>query len=57
MNRAFLIIGIPAVAVSFYWLYMGYSLRAAIVGSIAEVVLATALVLFLRRKQRQSSRS
>jgi membrane protein implicated in regulation of membrane protease activity len=53
MNRAFLIIGIPAVAVSFYWLYMGYSLRAAIVGAVAEVALAVALVAFLRRKERQ----
>jgi hypothetical protein len=55
MNKAFLIIWIPAILTSFYWLYEGYSLRAAILGTMAELVIAVGVIWFLRRREKQSS--
>lgn len=56
MNKAFLVIWIPAIATSFYWLYEGYSLRAAILGTIAELAIAAGVILFLRRREKQAAR-
>jgi hypothetical protein len=56
MNKAFLVIWIPAIATSFYWMYEGYSLRVAIVGTIAELAIAAGVILFLRRRGRQAAR-
>ena len=56
MNKAFLVIWIPAIATSFYWLYEGYSLRAAILGTIAELAIAGGVILFLRRRDKQAAR-
>ena len=55
MNRAFLIIWIPAIAVSFYWMYMGYSLLVAILGTILELAIAVGVILFMRRRDRRAS--
>jgi hypothetical protein len=56
MNKAFLVIWIPAIATSFYWLYEGYSLRAAILGTLAELAIAAGVILFLRRREKQAAR-
>jgi hypothetical protein len=56
MNKAFLVIWIPAIATSFYWMYEGYSLRVAIVGTIAELAIAAGVILVLRRRERQAAR-
>ena len=53
MNKAFLVIWIPAFGTTFYWMYEGYSLRVAIFGTIAELALAAGVILYLRRRQQQ----
>jgi hypothetical protein len=55
MNKAFLVIWIPAFATSFYWLYEGYNLRAAILGTIAMVAIAVGVIFYLRRREKQTS--
>jgi hypothetical protein len=55
MNKAFLVIWIPAFATAFYWLYEGYNLRAAILGTIAMIAVAVGLIFYLRRREKQAS--
>jgi len=55
MNKAFLVIWIPAFATAFYWLYEGYDLRAAILGTIAMVGVAIGVIFYLRRREKQAS--
>jgi hypothetical protein len=50
MNRAFLIIGIPAFVASFCWFAFGWGLRVAIVITAAELVVAAAGVIYLLRR-------
>jgi len=56
MNKAFLVIWIPAFATSFYWLYEGYNLGAAILGTIAMVGVAIGVIVLLRRREKQAAR-
>jgi nitrate reductase gamma subunit len=56
MNRAFLVIWIPAFATTFYWLYEGYNLRAAILGTVAMVAVAVGVIFLLRRREKQAAR-
>jgi hypothetical protein len=55
MNKAFLVIWIPAFGTSFYWLYEGYNLRAAILGTIAMVAIGVGVIVYLRRREKQTS--
>jgi len=55
MNKAFLVIWIPAFATAFYWLYEGYNLRAAILGTIAMIAVAVGVIFYLRRREKQAS--
>lgn len=57
MNKAFLVIWIPAIATTFYWMYEGYNLRVAIFGTIVELAIAAGVILFLRRRQQQKQAS
>ncbi|MFZ0211757.1 MAG: hypothetical protein WBD23_10970 [Candidatus Acidiferrales bacterium] len=50
MNRAFIIIAVPAFAVSFFWLYYGYGLMAAVIIIIVELAVSIGGVMYLRRK-------
>jgi len=51
MNRAFLIIGVPAVATSFCWLAYGWGWQRAIVITGIELAAITiAVVYFLQRQ-------
>ncbi len=52
MNKAFLVIWIPAIATCFYWLYEGYSLRAAIFGTIAMIAVAAGIIFYMRRREK-----
>jgi membrane protein implicated in regulation of membrane protease activity len=52
LNKAFLIIGIPAFATSFGWLAFGWGWRVAIVGSVLELVVVVAAVAYLLRRNR-----
>jgi membrane protein implicated in regulation of membrane protease activity len=51
MNRAFYIIGIPAVITSFLWLAFGWGWRVAAVVTGAELVVAILGVIYLLRRQ------
>jgi len=51
MNKAFLIIAIPAFAASFGWLVFAWGWRVAVIGCALELVLAGAAVLYLLRRQ------
>jgi hypothetical protein len=50
MNRAFLIVGIPAFVASFCWFAFGWGLRVAIVITAAELAVVTAGVIYLLRR-------
>jgi membrane protein implicated in regulation of membrane protease activity len=53
MNRAFLVVGIPAVITSFCWLAFGWGWRAALTVTAAEMIaMATFVVYILRRQNR-----
>jgi membrane protein implicated in regulation of membrane protease activity len=51
MNRAFFIIGIPAIITSFLWLAFGWGWRLAVVVTGAELVVAILAVIYLLRRQ------
>ena len=55
MNRAFLIIAIPAFIVSFVWLYVGYGLGVAVPVIVGELAAAIAGVIYLRRRASQAA--
>jgi membrane protein implicated in regulation of membrane protease activity len=52
MNRAFLVVGIPAVITSFCWLVFGWGWRVAVSVTAAELVAITAFVIYVLRRQR-----
>jgi hypothetical protein len=51
MNRAFLLIGIPAVVTSFLWLAFGWGWRLAAAVTGVELVVAILGVTYLLRRQ------
>jgi membrane protein implicated in regulation of membrane protease activity len=53
MNRALLIVGIPALITSFCWLAFGWGWRVAIAVTGTEIVAVTAVVIYLVRRQNQ----
>jgi hypothetical protein len=53
MNRAFLIIAIPAFCVSFAWLAIGYGWKIALVVVLLELAAAIGGVIYLRRRGSQ----
>ncbi len=55
MNRAFLIIAIPAFIVSFVWLWVGYGLAVAVPVIVGELAVAIAAVIYLRRRASQTA--
>lgn len=55
MNRAFLIIAIPAFIVSFVWLYVGYGLAVAVPVIVGELAVAIGAVIYLRRRASQTA--
>jgi len=58
MNKAFLIIAIPAFATCFGWLAFGWGWRVAVIGSVIELmVVGAALVYILRRQRAQAGGS
>jgi membrane protein implicated in regulation of membrane protease activity len=52
MNRAFFIIGIPAIVTSFLWLAFGWGWRLAATVTGVELVVAILAVIYLLRRQR-----
>jgi membrane protein implicated in regulation of membrane protease activity len=57
MNRAFLIIGIPAFVTSFCWLAFGWGWRVAAIVTGIELAAAVAGVIYLARRQQSRARS
>jgi len=57
MNRAYLIIGIPAVVTSFCWLAFGWGWRVAVIGTGIELAAAVAGFVYLARRQNARARS
>jgi membrane protein implicated in regulation of membrane protease activity len=51
MNRAFLLIGIPAIVTSFLWLAFGWGWRLAAAVTGGELVVAILGVTYLLRRQ------
>ena len=51
MNKAFLVVFIPAIITSFLWLAFGWGWRLAATVTGAEVVVGIAAVLYLLRRQ------
>ncbi len=51
MNRAFFIIGIPAIVTSFLWLAFGWGWRLAAAVTGVELVVAILAVIYLLRRQ------
>jgi hypothetical protein len=49
MNRAFLIIAIPAFLVSIFWLTLGWGWRTAVIGGCLEIAVGVAVVLYVTR--------
>jgi hypothetical protein len=50
MNRAFLIIAIPAFLVSIFWLTLGWGWHAAVIGGCLEIVVGVAAVVYAARR-------
>ena len=50
MNRAFLVIAIPALAVALFWITFGWGWRVSLPAGIAIIILATAGFLIWRRR-------
>lgn len=53
MNRAFLIVFVPAVITSFCWLAFGWGWRLAIGVTATEIVAIIAFVIYVLRRQSQ----
>jgi len=51
MNRAFFIIGIPAIITSFLWLAFGWGWRLAATVTGVELIVAILAVIYLVRRQ------
>ena len=51
MNRAFIMIAIPAFVVSFVWLYVGYGLAVAAPVIAVELAGAIGGIVYLRRRK------
>ncbi|MGB8523076.1 MAG: hypothetical protein WCD43_08930 [Candidatus Acidiferrales bacterium] len=53
MNRALLIIAIPAFLVSIFWLTIGWGWRTAFVGGCVELAIAIGAVVYFRRRNNE----
>jgi hypothetical protein len=50
MNRAFLIIAIPAFLVSIFWLTLGWGWHTAVIGGCLEIVVGVGVVIYAARR-------
>ncbi|HEY0704409.1 MAG TPA: hypothetical protein VGD60_16670 [Candidatus Acidoferrales bacterium] len=54
MNKGLLIIAVPALLVSTFWLTMGWGWRTAVVGACLELAILVAIAFYSSRSERQS---
>jgi len=50
MNRAFLIIAIPAFLVSIFWLTLGWGWHTAVIGGCLEIAIGVGVVVYAARR-------
>jgi hypothetical protein len=50
MNRAFLIIAIPAFLVSIFWLTLGWGWHTAVAGGCLEIAAGAGIVIYVARR-------
>jgi hypothetical protein len=50
MNRAFLIIAIPAFLVSIFWLTLGWGWHTAVIGGCLEIAVGVVVVIYTARR-------
>ncbi|HXW55085.1 MAG TPA: hypothetical protein VEJ67_04990 [Candidatus Cybelea sp.] len=55
MNRAFLVVGIPAVITSFCWLAFGWGWRVALTVTAAEMIAIAAFAVYISRRQNRAT--
>jgi membrane protein implicated in regulation of membrane protease activity len=55
VNKSFLIIGIPAFVVSFFWLTFGWGVRVALIVIGTELAAVAAGVLYIRRREKSAT--
>jgi hypothetical protein len=55
VNKSFLIIGIPAFVVSFFWLAFGWGVRVALVVIGTELAAVAGGVLYIRRREKSAT--
>lgn len=53
MNRALLLIAIPAFLVSIFWLTIGWGWRTAAVGGCVELAIAIGIAVYLKRRNNE----
>ncbi|MFY9801493.1 MAG: hypothetical protein WA211_08255 [Candidatus Acidiferrales bacterium] len=51
MNRAFLIILVPFILVTIFWLTLGWGWRVAMMGGCLEIAIAAAVAVFFSRRR------
>jgi hypothetical protein len=54
MNKALLIVAVPALLVSMFWLTMGWGWRTAVVGACVEIAILAGARLYWLKKERAS---
>jgi hypothetical protein len=55
VNKSFLIIGIPAFVVSFFWLTFGWGVRVALIVIGTELAAVAGGVLYIRRREKSAA--
>jgi hypothetical protein len=53
MNRALLVIAIPAFLVSIFWLTIGWGWRTALAGGCLELAVAIGAVVYLKHRNNE----
>jgi len=55
MNRAFIVIAVPALITSFCWLLYDWGLRVAIPVTLVELAIAAGVIIHVRRRERSEA--